>query len=140
MDAAVREAIFRAVETEPFARALGMKLLALDTGYSLVEMPYNPEAMNNIYGRLHGGAMFSLMDEAFETVSQSEGTIAVALNVSITYVSSPDPGVTLVAEARQLNRTRKTALYDIQVRDREGKLVATSHALAFDTGKPIPFL
>jgi len=140
MDEAVKMAIFKAVEKEPFAQALHMKLMDLDTGYSAVEMPYEPETMDNIYGRAHGGVVFSLMDEAFETVSQSEGTIAVALNVAITYVSSPHPHTVLRAEARQINRTRKTALFDISVKDNEGRLIATSHALAFDTGKPIPFL
>ncbi|MCU0587808.1 MAG: PaaI family thioesterase [Syntrophobacteraceae bacterium] len=140
MDPKVKAAIENAVRTEPFARALGMELLELAEDRSLVEMTYIPEQMDNIYGRTHGGAVFALIDEAFETVCQTDGTIAVALNVNVTYVSSPEPGARLRAEAVQVSRTRKTALYDIKVTDQNGRLVASCQALAFRTGKPIPFL
>ncbi len=140
MDQAVREAIYRAVEKEPFARALNMELTDLEKGRSVVEMTYDPEKMDNIYSRAHGGAVFALIDEAFETAGQTEGTIAVALNVNVTYVSSPKSGARLRAEAREVAKTRKTASYDIRVTDQERQIIATCQALAYRTGKPIPFL
>ena len=140
MDQAVRDAIYGAVEKEPFARALKMKLVELEFGYSAVEMTYDPSTMNNIYDRAHGGAIFGLIDEAFEAAGQTEGTVAVALNVSVTYVSSPKAGQRLRAEAREVSRTKKTAGFDIKVADKDGNLIATCQALAYRTGKPIPFL
>jgi acyl-CoA thioesterase len=140
MDQKVREAIYRAVAGEPFAQALKMELKELETGYSRVEMTYRPEAMNNIYARAHGGAIFALIDEAFETAGQTDGTIAVALNVSVNYVSSPKPGARLTAEAREITRTERTAGYQITVSDQNNRRVATCQALAYRTGKPIPFL
>ena len=44
------------------------------------------------------------------------------------------------AEAREVSLTKKTASYDIKVTDQKGNLVALCSALAFRTGKPIPFL
>ena len=140
MDPKIRTAIHRAVEKEPFARLLNMALVELSLDFSAVEMTYDPAAMDNIYQRAHGGAVYALIDEAFETVSQTDGTIAVALNVNVTYIASPKPGTQLRAEARAVSRTRKTAGYDIRVTDGEGELVATCQALAYRTGKPIPFL
>ncbi len=140
MEQRVREAIQQAVKREPFAQVLKMELVELEDGYSVVRMVYNPDKMNNIYSRAHGGAVFGLIDEAFETAGQTEGTIAVALNVNITYVASPQPGVVLKAEARRVSQTKKTAGYDIKVTDQNGGLIATCQALAYRTGKPIPFL
>jgi acyl-CoA thioesterase len=140
MDQTVKDAIYRAVGKEPFAQALEMELVELDLGYSAVEMIYNPQIMDNIYRRAHGGVIFGLIDEAFEAAGQTEGTVAVALTVSVTYVSSPEPGKRLRAEARQVSRTKKTAGFDIKVTDKEGQLIATCQALAYRTGKPIPFL
>ncbi|MBW2428783.1 MAG: hotdog fold thioesterase [Deltaproteobacteria bacterium] len=140
MDQKVREAIFEAVKKEPFARALQMELMDLADGYSVVQMIYEPEKMDNIYARAHGGAIYALIDEAFETAGQTDGTIAVALNVNVTYVSSPEPGLRLQAEARRVSQTRKTASYDIKVTDQNGQITALCQALAFRTGKPIPFL
>ena len=140
MDQKVKDAICNAVQHEPFAKAMKIRLVDLELGFSVVEMIYNPEHMNNIYARAHGGAVFALIDEAFETAGQTDGTIAVALNVNVTYVSSPEPGATLRAEAKKVSQTKKTAGYDIRVSDASGNLVATCSALAYRTGKPIPFL
>ena len=140
MEQKVREAIYRAVASEPLAQALKMELKELDDGFSAVEMTYEPDLMNNIYNRAHGGAIFALIDEAFETVAQTDGTVAVALNVNVTYVASPETGARLRAEAREVSRTKRTASYDIKVMEWEGALIATCQALAFRTGKPIPFL
>ncbi|MGD2023955.1 MAG: PaaI family thioesterase [Desulfobacterales bacterium] len=140
MDPKVKEAIYKAVQNEPFAKAMQIRLKELALGYSVVEMIYDPDHMNNIYDRAHGGAVFALIDEAFETAGQTDGTIAVALNVNVTYVSSPEPGVKLRAEAQRVSQTKKTASYDIRVSDVSGNLVAICSALAYRTGKPIPFL
>jgi acyl-CoA thioesterase len=140
MDKSVRKAIAQAVTREPFAQAMNMELVELEDGYSVVKMVYDPDKMDNIYNRAHGGAIYALIDEAFETAGQTDGTVAVALNVNVTYVSSPKPGVVLEAEARQISQTKKTAGHEIKVTDQDGSLIATCQALAYRTGKSIPFL
>ncbi len=140
IDSRVRAAIYREVKTEPFARSMGMELVELDAGYAAVEMTFDPDAMGNLYGRAHGGALFALIDEAFEAASQSMGEIEVALNVSVTYVASPPAGARLRAEARIKSRTKKTASYDINVFGSNGALIATCQALGYRTGKSLPFL
>ena len=140
MDEKVRQAIADAVKREAFAQALNMKLVELEEGHSVVEMVYDPKIMDNMNDRAHGGALFGLIDEAFQTASQTEGTITVALNVNITYVTSPQPGSTLRAEAIRINQTKKTANFDIKITDLDGNLITVCQALAYRTGKPIPFL
>ncbi len=140
MDEKVKEAIERAVKRETFAQALNMELVELDDGHSVVKMIYDPKRMGNMYERAHGGALFGLIDEAFETAGQTKGTIAVALNVNVTYVTSPKPGSRLRAEANRISETKKTESYDIKITDGDGNLIATCKALAYQTGKPIPFL
>jgi acyl-CoA thioesterase len=140
MDQALKEGIQHAVASEPFARELGITLESLNQGHSIVKMIYTPETMDNIYRKPHGGALFALIDEAFETAAQTHGTIAVALNVNVTYVSTAEAGDELTAEAREIVKTRKTASYDIKITNQTGKLIATCQALAYDTGKPVPFI
>ena len=137
IDPLIKEAIYQAVDKEPLARSFHMRLVDLKLGYSTVEMDYDPDSMANMYNRAHGGAVFALIDEAFETASQTRGTIAVALNVNVTYVSSPDAATTLRAEAREISCTRKTATFQIQVTDKSQDLIATCQAVVYRTGKPI---
>ncbi len=135
----LKEAIFSQVKKEPFAQALKMELVALEEGFSAVEMDYRAE-MDNMFGRAHGGAIFSLIDEAFETVCQTVGGVTVALNVAVNYVASPEAGARLRAEAREVSGTKRTATYDIKVHDQKGTLIAVCQAVAYRTGKPLPFM
>lgn len=139
MDKKIREAIFQQVEREPFARKFKLKLVDLEEGYSKVEMVFTPD-MENIFGKAHGGALFALIDEAFETAGNSHGTVAVALSMNISYLASPSAGATLTAEAKEINRTKKTAVYEIKVVEKEGRLLASCQALVYRMDKPLPFL
>ncbi|PLX81518.1 MAG: thioesterase [Desulfuromonas sp.] len=137
MDPRVRKAIETGFENEPFVRTIGLRLTELRDGYSAVEMVHEPARHDNLFRRAHGGAIYALIDEAFEIAAQSDGSIAVALNVNVTYVASPEPGSLLRAEAKRISQSKKTANFDIWVMADDGKLIATCRALAFRTGKPL---
>ena len=139
MDRQLKQRIFEAVKTEPFVRALNIRLISLSEGQSTVEMDYQPELMNNIYQRAHGGTLFALIDEAFETAAQTHGTIAVALNVNVTYIRPPAAGERLRATANEISATRKTATYDIRVANMDDDLIAVCQAVAYRTGRPVEF-
>lgn len=135
----VFEGISKRVKEEPFTQLLGMELKDIGPGHSVVEMTLRPE-MENILGMAHGGAIFALIDEAFETASNSHGTVAVALNMNITYISSPPMGTLLRAEAREISLTRRTASYLINVTDAQNQLVATCQALVYRKDETLPFM
>jgi len=65
---------------------------------------------------VHGGAIFTLADLAFAAASNSHGTVAVAINASIWFVTAAREG-TLYAEAKEVSRNPKLATYSIQVTD-----------------------
>lgn len=139
MNEKVKEAISRKIERESFAQKFGIKLLNLDEGYSKVEMTFTPD-MENFLGMAHGGALFALIDEAFETASNSHGIVAVALNMNITFIAPPSPMSRLFAEARELSRTQRTAVYDIKLFDGQNNLIASCEALVYRKGTVLPFL
>ncbi len=134
------EAIRKRVANEPYARKMGLKLLKLEPGYALVEMKLVDD-MANIFDMTHGGAIFSLIDEAFEISCNTHGTVAVALNVSVTYHRSPTDRAVLRAESKEIQRSAKTATYDIRVTEGENNiLIATCQALAYRKKEKLPFL
>jgi len=139
MDERIKVAIFKQVEREPFAQKFGLKLLDLEDGYSKVGMTFTQD-MENLFGLVHGGALFALIDEAFETASNSHGTLAVALNMNITYVASPPLGSRLIAEAREISQTHKTAGFEIKVVDEQNNLIASCQALVYRKGEKLPFI
>jgi acyl-CoA thioesterase len=135
----VREAIRARVAGEPFARKLGLRLVEVKEGFARVEMDV-AEDMANVFGMVHGGAIFSLMDEAFQVACNSHGSMAVALNISISFHAAPNMGCRLIAEAHEIHRTSRTGHYAIRVTDDTGRLIASCQALAYRKGKPLPFL
>jgi acyl-CoA thioesterase len=138
MDEKKKTVYFKKVDEEPLAGLLGIRLKDVGDGYALCEMEYT-EKMDNIYGNAHGGALFSLIDEAFEISSNSHENVAVALNMNVTYMRPPRKNSVLTAESREINRTRRTASYYITVKDSEN-LIATCQALVYVKDQPIPFL
>jgi acyl-CoA thioesterase len=139
MDDKVREAIIEQVRVEPFAGKFNLKLIEVQEGYAKVGMFFTAD-MENIFGMAHGGALFALIDEAFEIASNSHGTMAVALNININYIASPARGSYLTAVAEEFNRTRKTAAYNIRVTDGENNLIAACQALVYRKDRQLPFL
>jgi acyl-CoA thioesterase len=97
------------------------------------------EDMNNIMGMIHGTAVFALLDEAFQAAVNSHGTVAVALNMSLTFHQAPKLGERLTATAREVHTSRRLATCHIEATDAGGALVASCQALAYRKGQPHEF-
>lgn len=139
MEDHVISAIRRQTEKEPYAQKLGMKVVDLQPGHAIVEMTPS-EDLENIFGMAHGGAIFSLIDEAFQVSCNAHGTVAVALNMTVTYHLPPDKETTLRAESKEIHRSAKTGTYEIKVTDDKERLIASCMALAYRKGEKLPFL
>ena len=139
MDETVRSAIMERVSREGYAEKMGLKLVELSSGHAVVEMvPRNDD--ENIFGMVHGGAVFALMDEAFQISCNTHGRMAVALNVNVTYHAPAHFNRLLRAESMERHRSKKTATYQITVTDEMGTLIASCQALAYRKKEPLPFL
>jgi len=139
MDKKVVEAIKQRVAKEPYAKKLGLRLLRLEPGYALVEMGLRSD-MANILDTAHGGAIFSLIDEAFQISCNAHGTVAVALNMTVTYHKTPTMGGVLRAESKEIYRSNKIATYEIKVTEGEDILIASCQALAYRKREKLPFV
>ncbi|MDM7911982.1 MAG: hotdog fold thioesterase [Methanotrichaceae archaeon] len=124
---------------EPYAKLFGIDLVELGYGRALVKMEVKEEMMN-LFGMAHGGAVFSLMDAAFELAANSYGTVAVALAMSVNYINPALAGRTLYAEAREVSRSSRISTYDLDVKGSEGELIASCQAMAYRKKDKLPFL
>jgi acyl-CoA thioesterase len=139
MDQEAISAITRRVKVEGYADKLGLKLVDLSEGRAVVEMSPRQDD-TNIFGMVHGGAIFSLMDEAFQASCNSHGRVAVALDVNVVFHHPAEPGRKLRAESREIHRSNKTGAYEIKVMDENHILIASCQALAYRKRERLPFL
>ena len=116
------ENLKRFVANDRYARHLGIEMLEYSEGKARARMEIRPHHLNSA-GTLHGGAIFSLADAVFSAASNSHGTLAVAINVSISYFRAVKSG-TLMAGAEEVSLNPKLATYLIRVEDEKGDAIA----------------
>jgi acyl-CoA thioesterase len=130
MDQDLQQQLLLKFRQNPYAELLGIELLEVKPGYGLLSMVVRDD-MVNFHGIPHGGAIFSLADEAFGVASNSHGQVAVALNIEISYLRMVVPGMKLIAEATEEHLGARTALYHITVSTDDGDLVASCHGVVY---------
>ena len=124
------------LQGDQFVKHCGIELVSVAPGHAVTRMLVQPRHLNAI-GIAQGGAIFTLADFAFAAASNSHGTVAVGVNVSITYLKSVTAGP-LTAEAREVELNPKLASYTVNVTDEAGQLIAIFQGLVYRKSQPIP--
>ena len=117
------------MQRDAFVKHCGIELVSLAPGHAVTRMQVQPRHLNAV-GIVQGGAIFTLADYAFAVASNAHGTIAVGINVSITYMKSAASG-TLTAEAREVALNPKLASYTVDVMDDGHHLIAIFQGLVY---------
>lgn len=112
-----------------FATENGITLDELDGEHSLCSLTLS-ERHKNAYGGVMGGAIFTLADFAFATLSNDRERVTVAQQVSINYLSAPK-GERLIAKATYKKNGRTSCVINVDVRDDTGRDVAQFVGLGF---------
>ena len=123
-------------KNDRYAALSNIELLTAGPGHATAKMTLQPHHLNAL-NTVQGGAIFTLADFAFAVACNSHGTMAVALNVSITFMKAATSG-TLWAEAREIAKNFKVGSYTVTVKDDTGDLVAQFQGLAYRKKDKIP--
>ena len=123
------EALCRFFKNDQFAERTGIELLSVSEGSARAKMVLHPHHWNSI-GIAQGGAIFTLADLAFAAASNSRGRVAVAINVSISFLKAAKTG-SLWAEAKEVAKSFKLASYTVEVKDDNGDLVAIFQGMVY---------
>lgn len=127
----VWEDIFDKVNAnDTFAQLIQMKLLEIQPGFARSTLAITDQ-MVNIYQMAHGGAIFSVADQACEAAGNSFGKPAVALQHNIHFLAAGKSGDILEATAKVTNRSHRVGLIEFEVKNQEGLLLATGQQLIY---------
>src|SRR3954462_15300419 len=127
--------LFARLAADPLAAHLGITLVEVRPGYARATMTVGPQLLNTV-GMAHGGATMALLDVVHAAVSNSHGTVAIAQDVHTEFLAAGRPGDQLVAEGVEVHRSTRTAVYRIEARAQNDRLVATALARVFRTDRP----
>ena len=96
------------------SKGLGMEILAVGPGTATLSMTVQPHMVNG-QRIAHGGFIFLLADSTFAFACNSRNARAVAAQCDITFIKPGQLGDRLVATAREISRSGRSGIYDIQV-------------------------
>ncbi|MBP2030654.1 acyl-CoA thioesterase [Methanohalophilus levihalophilus] len=116
-------------ERDKFAALCGIELLEVSEGYAKASMKITENHYNGVR-TVQGGAIFTLADLTFAAASNSHGTVAVAINVNISFTKAALEG-TLYAEAKETTRNPKISTYTITVTDDSGDIISIFEGMAY---------
>lgn len=109
-------------EGDKYARMTGVKLEELTDEYSLASLVLG-DIHKNANGGIMGGAIFTLADLAFATLSNQIHMPTVAQQVSVNYLGAPK-GEKLFAKAVCRKNGARTTVINVDVTDDTGRDIA----------------
>jgi acyl-CoA thioesterase len=136
-DARARETVERMLVTDAFSRWLGVEVLEVAVGRAVLRMTVRPEMVNG-FGTGHGGIVFAFADSALAFCTNSDGTISVALDCTISYPAAVRPGDVLTATGVRETTTNKIAFASVTVRNQDDVVVGHFRGTVYRTHKPLP--
>jgi uncharacterized protein (TIGR00369 family) len=118
-------ALRKAVESAPFYQLLHIRLEEIDSGFARFRMPFRKE-LTQAYGVAHGGAITTLADTAVAFALMTlirPGEKVTTVEMKINFLSPVTSGE-LIGEARIIQKGKRLALAEMEVKDETGKWVA----------------
>jgi len=110
------------VRRNTFSRFNLMELEFAERDRAVYRLDIRPESCNQ-YGMVHGGALYTLADNAAGIAAHGDGRHYVTQHGSLHFLDNRAHG-TIRAEGRVRRRGRSTVLVDVDITDESGALLA----------------
>ena len=117
-----------------FSQWLGISIMDVKEGYCKLSLTVRKDMLNG-FGIAHGGITYCMADSALAFASNSYGDQCVSIETSISHTAKVIEGDVLTAEAKQLNRGHKIAIYEVTLINQNQKNVGLFKGTVFNTEK-----
>ena len=114
------------------AQALGITLESIGPGFARCRMRVRDDMVQG-HGTCHGGLTFTLADTAFAYACNACNRATVALGAEIAFLAPVRAGEVLCATARERSRGGRTGIYDVEVSNGDGTVIALFRGTSYET-------
>ena len=118
------------------SRALGMQIEIIAPGVAEARLTISPTMVNG-HDICHGGYILTLADSAFAFACNCYNQVTVAASCSIEFLASGKLGDQLLAVAREYHCGGRSGLYDVEVTNQDGRLIALFRGRSATLNEPI---
>ena len=108
----------------PFVIRNGVEVEDVFPDRAILRLTIGPDSMN-LHGFVHGGALFTLADNAAGSAASTDGRFYVTQASDIHFLRTQGEGVAR-AEAHVRHRGKSTVLVDVSITGDDDKLLATA--------------
>lgn len=120
----------------PMKHSLGMEFHYDEEGSAIFSMPYNPH-FDHALGGIHGGVMATLLDNAgWFTVAQFYDAWIATAELQVRLLK-PVAKTDIYSKGRILNLGKRIAMAEMEVRTKDGQLIAVGSGTFAVTSMPM---
>ena len=118
-------------------RSLGICIESVGPGTCSATMTVRQDMLNG-HATCHGGFIATLADSAFAFACNAYNEITVASGFDISIVAPARQGDVLTAVCTEQNKTSRTGVYDVEVRNQDQQRIALFRGRSYTMkGKPV---
>lgn len=129
----VRDGMWR---NDRASQALGMQIVGIAPGRCTIRMTVRRDMLNG-HDICHGGLITTLADSAFAFACNAYNEMTVAAGFAVDISAPAHEGDVLTAECQEVEKGGRLGLYDVVVRNQDGKRVALFRGRSYTVrGKP----
>lgn len=129
-----RAVVEKMLAVDGFSRWLGVEVLQIAPGRSVLRMKVRDEMING-FGTAHGGIAYSLADSALAFATNTGGFISVAMDCTISYPVAVRSGDSITATAVEQSTTNRLGFCEVTVRNQNDSIVAHFRGTVYRTQK-----
>jgi len=123
------EALRRAMEASPLARALSIQFTKFEAGRATARLPGTAQ-LPNFLGYTHTGALFTLAEQTMAAVANSLGHVGLPLNCDVQFLNAADPAKDVIASAKVIDTQGRIARVQVEL-TQENQTVAQVSEMVF---------
>jgi 2-dehydropantoate 2-reductase len=123
------EALRRAIEASPLARALSIQFTKFEAGQATARLPGTAQ-LPNFLGYTHTGALFTLAEQTMAAVANSLGHVGLPLDCDVQFLHAADPAKDVIAAARVIDTQGRIARVQVEL-TQDDQIVAEVSEMVF---------
>jgi acyl-CoA thioesterase len=138
MESWLRERVEVIFKENPISSMMDIQIAALEVGEVTLTMPIGSEIHTNVYGFVHGGVLFTLVDSVMGIAGLSTGNLVVTSDISIRFITNSKKGNMLTASGRIIHQGKNAIITEAEIRDKRGRLLVKAQGSYFIRGSIKP--
>ena len=118
----------------PLSTMMGIQISTLSDGEVTLSMQVDSEIHTNVYGIVHGGSLFTLVDSVMGVAGLTTGNLVVTSDINIRFITNSKKRNILTATGRIIHKGRDSLITEAEIRDKRQRLLVKAQGSYFIRG------